>query len=198
MGVRAFIGLWLRQRKSISKIDALKRVFIGTSHSRRQMFEYSRTNRGFDLTSNIRIFGFERVKIPFTAGVLHPLPIPLDHFSEISMNFIVPMPKSWSFDTLFVVINRLTGYTKIKPTLQIATTKDIAELFHYTWYHQFGLPCAIVSDRDKLFLSKFWKELHHFLNIKIKLSTAYHTETDGSTESVNKTIIVSLCHYVNK
>ena len=82
--------------------------------------------------------------------------------------------------------------------MQTATAKDIAELFHCTWYRQFGLPRTIVSDRDKLFLSKFWKELHRLLNVKIKLSTAYHPETDGSTESANKTIIVSLRHYVNK
>ena len=132
------------------------------------------------------------------AGLLHPLPVPLDRFSDISMDFIGPLPKSRGFDTLFVVTDRLTGYTKIEPTMQTATAKDIAELFHCTWYRQFGLPRTIVSDRDKLFLSKFWKELHRLLNVKIKLSTAYHPETDGSTESANKTIIVSLRHYVNK
>src|SRR5216117_3259961 len=131
------------------------------------------------------------------AGLLHPLPVPLDRFSDISMDFIGPLPKSRGFDTLFVVTDRLTGYMKVEPTLQTATAKDIADLFHRTWYRQFGLPRAIVSDRDKLFLSKFWKELHRLLNVKIKLSTAYHPETDGATERANKTIIEALRHYVN-
>src|SRR5947207_15486014 len=104
-------------------------------------------------------------------------------------------PKSRGFDMLLVITDRLTGYMKAEPTLQTITAKGVAELFHRTWYRQFGLPRTIVSDRDKLSLSKFWKELHHLLNVKIKLSTAYHPETDGSTESVNKMIIVSLRHY---
>ena len=131
-------------------------------------------------------------------GFLHPLPVPLDRFSDISMDFIGPLPNSRGFDTLFVVTDRLTGYMKVEPTLQIATAKDIADLFHRTWYRQFGLPRAIVSDRDKLFLSKFWKELHRLLNVKIKLSTAYHPETDGAMERANKTIIEALRHYVNQ
>src|SRR5205814_8047210 len=131
-------------------------------------------------------------------GFLHPLPVPLDRFSDISMDFIGPLPKSRGFDTLFVVTDRLTGYTKIEATLQTATAKDIAELFHHTWYRQFGLPRTIVSDRDKLFLSKFWKEMHRLLNVKIKLSTAYHPETDGATERANKMIIEALRHYVNQ
>ena len=98
---------------------------------------------------------------------------------------------------LFVVTDRLTGYVKVEPTLQTATAKDIAELFHRTWFRQFGLPHSIVSDRDKLFLSHFWKELHRLLGIKLKMSTAHHPETDGSTERANKTIIESIRQYIN-
>ena len=131
------------------------------------------------------------------AGYLHPLPTPIDRFHDISMDFVGPVPKSKGYDMLFVVTDRLTGYVKVEPTLQTATAKDIAELFHRTWFRQFGLPHSIVSDRDKLFLSHFWKELHRLLDIKLKMSTAYHPETDGSTERSNKTIIESIRQYIN-
>ena len=55
-----------------------------------------------------------------------------------------------------------------------------------------------MSDRDKLFLSNFWKELHRLLGIKIKMSTSYHPETDGATERANKTMVESLRQYVNR
>ena len=80
------------------------------------------------------------------AGLLHPLPIPLDRFDDISMDFIGPVMKSKGYDTLFVITDRLTGYVKIEPTMQTATARGIAELFHRTWYRQFGLPRSIVSD----------------------------------------------------
>ena len=60
------------------------------------------------------------------------------------------------------------------------------------------LPKSVVSDRDNLFVSKFWKELHQLLDIKIKLSTSYHPDTDGSSERSNKTVIESLRNYVNR
>ena len=131
-------------------------------------------------------------------GFLHPLPIPNERFSDIAMDFIGPLPKSRGFDTLLVITDRLTDYVMIEPLLGTATAEDIARLVYRTWYRRFGLPKSIVSDRDKLFISKFWKELHRLLDIKIKLSTSYHPETDGSSERSNKTVIESLRHYVNR
>src|SRR5439155_11205692 len=76
--------------------------------------------------------------------------------------------------------------------------RDIAQLVYESWYRLFGLPQSIVSDRDKLFTSHFWKELHRLLDIRIKMSTAAHPETDGSSERSNKTAIEALQNYVNR
>ena len=45
-----------------------------------------------------------------------------------------------------------------------------------------------MSNRDKLFLLKFWKALHNLTGIKLKMSTAYHPETDGASEKTNKMV----------
>ena len=132
------------------------------------------------------------------AGLLHPLPIPLDRFDDISIDFIGPVPKSKGYDTLFIITDRLTGYVKVELITQTATAREIAELFHRTWYCQFGLLRSIIFDWDKLFLSHFWKELHRLLNVKLRLSTSYHPEIDGATERANKTVIESLRQYVNR
>ena len=105
---------------------------------------------------------------------------------------------SHGFDAIAVFTDRLTDYIKIEPTHTIATVEETARLAYRSWTHQFGLPGSIVSDRDKLFTSKFWKELHRLLNVNIKLSTAFHLETDGSSERSNKTVVKALHGYVNR
>jgi hypothetical protein len=66
--------------------------------------------------------------------------------------------------------------------------EDFALVFFDTWYCENGLPLEIISDRDKLFISKFWKALHKLTGVKLKLSTAFHPETDGCSERTNKTL----------
>ncbi len=132
------------------------------------------------------------------AGLLHPLPIPHERFSDIAMDFVGPLPKSDGFDMILVITDRLTNYVRIERTYSTATASDIAFLVYNTWCRQFGLPQRIVSDRDKLFMSQFWKTLHKLLNIEIQSSTSYHPQTDGSSERSNKTIIQALRNYVNR
>ena len=133
-----------------------------------------------------------------SSGLLHPLSILLDRFDDISMDFVCSLPKSHGLDMLLIITNRLTGYIKAEPTVKTVTAKAMAELFHRTCYWQFGLLKTIVSDRDKLFLSNFWRELHRLLGVKIQLSTSYHLQTDGAMECTNKTIIESIRQYINR
>ena len=55
-------------------------------------------------------------------------------------------------------------------------------------FKRFGLPDDIISDRDPLFTSRTYQNLLKLLGIKQRLSTAYHPETDGETERVNREI----------
>lgn len=50
------------------------------------------------------------------------------------------------------------------------------------------LPKTVLSDRDPLFLRTFWKEIFSLQGSKLKLSSAYHPETDGQTEVVNQSL----------
>lgn len=59
-----------------------------------------------------------------------------------------------------------------------------------------GLPLTIVSDWDKLFMSKLWCTLHAHTCVKLKMSTAYFSETEGSSEQTNKTIVQALSYHV--
>jgi hypothetical protein len=60
------------------------------------------------------------------------------------------------------------------------TAEEFANIFFNTWYCENRCPWEIISDRDKLFVSRFWKALMKLTGIKHKVSTAYHPETDGA------------------
>jgi hypothetical protein len=112
------------------------------------------------------------------------MPIPPERFSEIAMDFVGPLPKSKGYDMILVMTDRLTNYVKIEPIYKTATARDVADILYQSWYRQFGLPQAITCDRDKLFISKFWMELFKKIDIQLRMSTAYHPETDGSFRAV--------------
>jgi transposase InsO family protein len=49
-----------------------------------------------------------------------------------------------------------------------------------------GVPKTIVSDRGLQFMSQFWDELHKAMGMMLLYSTAYHPQTRGQTERVNR------------
>lgn len=68
----------------------------------------------------------------------------------------------------------------------------VATFFAENIIHLHGIPKKLVSDRDKVFLSKFWQELLRQSGTTIHMSSAYHLESNGQTEVVNKTIEIYL------
>ena len=63
------------------------------------------------------------------------------------------------------------------------------------WHH--GLPDSIVTDKDSLFTSKFWLSLCYFLNIKRRLSTPFHAQTNDQIEWQNSIMEAYLRVFVN-
>jgi transposase InsO family protein len=131
------------------------------------------------------------------AGLLQPLPIPEGRWEDISMDFIVELPRTKKgHDAILVVVDRLTKRAHFCPTTTDATAPDAARVFIDNIFRLHGLPRTIVSDRDSRFTSDFWRALFEILDVKLKLSTAYHPETDGQTERVNRTLEQVLRAYV--
>ena len=88
-------------------------------------------------------------------GLLQPLPIPHRPWSSISMDFITDLPLSNAYDSIFVVVDRLTKMAHFVPCKKTSSSEDTARLFLDNVYRYHGLPDDIVSDRGTQFVSKF-------------------------------------------
>lgn len=130
-------------------------------------------------------------------GPLHPLPVPDECCMSIAMDFIGPLPPDNGHDQILTITDRAGSDVQVIPTMTTITAEQLAEVFFDRWYCENGLPGDIVSDRDKLFMSRFWKALHKLTGVKLKASTAYHPETDGASERSNKTVIQALRYHVD-
>lgn len=104
------------------------------------------------------------------------------------MDFIEALPKSESYDTILVVVDRLTKYAHFLGLSHPFSTPSVASVFTRHIVRLHGFPTSIVSDWDKVFLSLFWKELFRLQGTVLRRSTTYQPQTDGQTEVVNRTL----------
>lgn len=102
------------------------------------------------------------------------------------------------YDSILVITDRLTKYGHFVPYKEASNAEELAYVFKKIVIANHGLPEEIISDRDKLFTSKFWQSLMAQLGTNHKLSTAFHPQTDGQTERLNQTLEQYLRSYVNK
>ena len=130
-------------------------------------------------------------------GLLQPLPIPEQPWDSVSLDFITGLPKtSNGFDAIIVFVCRLTKMVHICPTVTTVDSIGTAKIFRdQVWKHH-GVPTSLISDRGSVFVSKFFAELLRLLGVTHGRSTAYHPQTDGQTERVNRVLEDIIRHYV--
>jgi hypothetical protein len=122
-----------------------------------------------------------------TAGPLQSLPIPTWKWQDISMDFIVGLPKiAKGFDSIWVIIDRLTKIVHFLPVKTKYPVVAYVKLYIARILSLHVVPKTIVLDRGPQFVSKFWSELHKSLGTKLLHGSAYHPQTSGQTERVNQ------------
>jgi hypothetical protein len=195
--------VWFNNRIVVPKDDEIRQQILDEAHLSRYSIHLGSTNMYDDLKQH---YWWTKMKIEITryvarcdtcrrvkaihmkaAGPLQSLPVHTWKWEDISMDFIVGLPRTAKgYDSIWVIIDRLTKTTHFLPVRVKYTVATYAELYIAHILSLQGVSKTIVSDRGPQFVSKFWEELHKALDTKLLHSSAYHPQTSGQTERANQ------------
>lgn len=132
-------------------------------------------------------------------GSLHPI-LPTAPYHTITMDFVLALPTKFTDkDCLLTITCKYTKKTLLIPGLTTYSAADWANLvITALLQHDWGIPAAIISDRDRKFMSSFWRQVFQRLGTKILASTAYHPQTDGQSERTNQTVEIGLRFWITE
>src|SRR6202021_3350854 len=90
------------------------------------------------------------------------------------------------YDSILVIIKRLTCYRMFISYKEASIAEDLVYIVSKYVVATYRMPKEWITDRDKLFTSKFWQLLMALLGAKHKLSTSYHLQTTSITERIHQ------------
>ncbi|GJR58185.1 hypothetical protein Tco_1500347 [Tanacetum coccineum] len=123
------------------------------------------------------------------SGLLQQPEIPEWKWEKITMDFVSGLPRTPSgYDSIWVIVDRLTKSAHFLPMKKTDSIEKLAQLYLKEIVCKHGVPTSIISDRDSLFTSRFWKSLQEAMGTQLDMSTAYHPETDGQRERTIQTL----------
>ncbi|CAN6225874.1 unnamed protein product [Urochloa humidicola] len=125
----------------------------------------------------------ERVPYP---GLLQPLEVPDHAWQIVTLDFIEGLPTSSGYNCILVVVDKFSKNSHFIRMKHPFTALSVAQVYFENVYKLHGMPKAMVSDRDRIFTSQWWQELFKLTGTSLKMSSAYHPQSDGQTERVNQ------------
>jgi len=108
------------------------------------------------------------------------------------MDFIEALPRVNGKTIILTVVDRFSKYAHFIPLGHPYTAASVAKAFFQEIVRLHGLPATIVSDRDPVFTSDFWKELFNLTGVRLQFTSAFHPQSDGQSEATNKIIAMYL------
>jgi hypothetical protein len=125
-------------------------------------------------------------------GLLQPLPVPSAVWADIFMYFIEGFPKIASKSVILTVVGRFSKYAHFITLGHPYSATSVAQAFFDNVVRLHGLPCSIVSNRHAVFTSQLWQELFRWSGTQLRLSSAFHPQTDGQSEVANRVLVAYL------
>ncbi|SCZ96913.1 BZ3500_MvSof-1268-A1-R1_Chr4-2g06848 [Microbotryum saponariae] len=138
--------------------------------------------------------GKASTQVPY--GRLHPMPIPSGPWEQVAIDFMTGLPpvefEGMMVAQIMVVTDTWGKMVHLIPLPADADSELVADRYYATIFRLHGTPSAIVSDRDPKFTSQFWRALQAKVGTVLRMSTAAHPETDGSSENRIKMVTQTL------
>ena len=113
------------------------------------------------------------------------------------VDFITKLPIAQGYDSILVVVDRLTKMDHFISTTEKTLAEGLARLFRDNVWKLHRLPKSIISDRGPQFVAGIMQKLNRMLGIESKLSTAFYPQIDGQTERVNQELEQYLRMFIN-
>lgn len=130
-------------------------------------------------------------------GLLDPLPIPAKPWEDLFLDFIVGIPPFWGHTMILVVVDIFSKGIHLGMLPSHYITYTVTPLFLDIIAKHHGMPKSLVFDQDPLFISKFWQKLFKLSDTKLCMSSAYHPQSDGQTEVLNRIMQQYLLAFVH-
>ena len=131
-------------------------------------------------------------------GSLQPIYTPSRPFHTITIDFILALPKaSTGEDCAMSLTDKFSkALTFIAGEIRWNGTQWARKLLERLLLLNWGLPEAIISDRDRRFIGELWQQVLKLLKVDLLFSTAWHPQTDGQSEKSNEIAEIALRHFI--
>lgn len=131
-------------------------------------------------------------------GLLSPMPVPSHPWQYMGIDLITCLPDTErGHNAILTCVCPLTKMAVLTCTNVNVDAEGVARLVRDNVVKRFGMPKVVISDRDPRWTSTYWRTLLNLLGSKANMSTAFHPETDGQTERVNRVVEEVLRHHVS-
>jgi hypothetical protein len=108
------------------------------------------------------------------------------------MDFVKGLPRVNGKSIILTVVDRMSRYAHFIALGHPYTATFVTRAFFNSIVRLHGLSGSIVSNRDLVFTSKFWTELFTLSGVKLNLTSAFHPQVDGQSETTNKITVMYL------
>jgi IS30 family transposase len=186
--------LWYKGRICVPNVKELNDKILHEAHE--SAYSIHQNKMYHDLKATYWWYGIKRDVAQYVAlcdtcprvkavhqrptGLLQPLQVPEWKWEEISMDFIVGLPRTQlGYDSIWAIVDRLTKIAHFIPIKTIYSGPQQAELYMSMIVCLHGVPKKIMSDRGTEFTLKFWERLHETMDTQLHFSSTYHPQTDG-------------------
>jgi hypothetical protein len=108
------------------------------------------------------------------------------------MDFVEALPRVNGKSVILTIVDRFSKSAHFIALSHPYTATSVARVFFAEIVRLHGIPSSIVSDRDPVFTSSFWRELFRLAGVKLQFTLAFHPQSDGQSKSTNKIISMYL------